>query len=223
MFLITTTLHPALQSLPGARPSDNPDCVPSPYRSPQSLLFLRVRDWRSRSQIWLRRRQEDFGVSSRQLSHLESRPKRLEAIFAYDTIMALVSVKESRSAESEKERTALAKCLAEVLPIHLDLFTTEDLADLIPFVPPSEFVPSALFLREGSTTREVISAVALVQIATCKGRPSQTSALAEACVLTTHWLFEQPHTFDAVPDHQPLDLISKPGTFSLLPSYHSFS
>jgi len=65
--------------------------------------------------------------------------------------MALVSVKESRSEESEKERTALAKCLAdsEVLPIHLDLFATDDLADLIPFVPPSEFVPFALFLREG--------------------------------------------------------------------------
>jgi hypothetical protein len=37
---------------------------------------------------------------------------------------------QSRCAESEKEKTALAKCLAEVLPIHLDLFATEDLADL---------------------------------------------------------------------------------------------
>lgn len=93
---------------------------------------------------------------------MESRREGLEAVFAYDTIKALVSVKESRSAESEKERTALAKCLAEVLPIHLDLFTTGDLADLIPFLPPSEFVPSALFSRENSVTREDLGAVALV-------------------------------------------------------------
>ncbi len=223
VFLLTTTLHPALQSSPGARPSDNPDRVPSPYRSPQSLLFLRPRDWRSRSLIWLRQRQEDFGVQKRQLSHLESRREGLEAVFAYDTIKALVSVKESRSAESEKERTALAKCLAEVLPIHLDLFTTGDLADLIPFLPPSEFVPSALFSRENSVTREDLGAVALVQIATCKGRPSQTSALVEACVLTTRWLFERPHTFDSVPNSQPLHLISKPGTSHLLPWLHGFS
>jgi len=51
---------------------------------------------------------------------LESRAD-IEAAFAYDIIKALVAVKESRSAESENERTALAKCLAEVLPIHLPL------------------------------------------------------------------------------------------------------
>ena len=223
VFLLTTTLHPTLQSLPGTRSNDNPDCVPSPYRSPQSLLFLRGRDWRSRSQIWLRQRQEDFGVEKRQLSHLESRPEGLETVFTYDTIMALVSVKESRSAESEKERTALAKCLAEVLPIHLDFFATGDLADLIPFLPPSEFVPSALFSRESSATREDLGAVALVQIATCKGRPSQTSALVKACVLTTRWLFERPHTLDSVPKKQPLHLISNPGTSHLLPWHRGFS
>jgi hypothetical protein len=160
VFLIITTLHPALQSFPGARPSDNPNCFPSPYRSPQSLLFLPGGDWRSRSQIWLQQRQEDFGVERRQLSHLVSRPEGLEQVFAYDTIKALVSVKESRSAESEKERMALAKCLAEVLPIYLSLFPTGDLADLIPFLPPSEFVPSALFSREGSATRKDLDAVA---------------------------------------------------------------
>jgi hypothetical protein len=151
-----------------------------------------------------------------------SRPNH-EAVFSYDTIEALVAVKESRSAESEKERTALAKCLAEVLPIHLDFFTTGertigDLADLIPFLPSSEFVPSALFSPENSATPEDLSAVALVQIATCKGgRPTQTSDLVKACVLTTRRVFERPHTFDSVPNSQPLHLISKPGMSRLLP------
>ena len=148
-----------------------------------------------------------------------SRPESRETVFAYDTIKALVSVKESGSAESEKERTALAKCLADVLPIFLGLFPSEDLADLIPFLPPSEFVPSSLFSHKGSATREVLDAVALVQIATCKGRPSQTSALVEACVLTTRWLFERPHDFEKlVPNSQPLHLISEPGMFHPLPS-----
>jgi len=219
-FLITTTLHPALQSIPGAQSSDNPNCFPSPYRSPQSLLFLPGGDWRSRSRIWLRQRQEDFGVEKKQLNHLVSRPESLrpEAVFAYDTIEALISIKESRSAESEKERTALAKCLAEVLPVYLGLFPTGDLADLIPFLPLSEFVPSALFSREGSATREVLDAVALVQIASCKGQPSQTSALVKACVLTTRWLFEQLHDFEKlVPNRQPLHLISEPGMSYLHP------
>ena len=220
VFLFTTTLHPALQSSPGAQSSDNPAYFPSPYRSPQSLLFLRLRDWGSRSRIWLQQRQK--GSSVQPLSHLVSRPDH-EMVFSYDTIEALVAVKESRSAESEKERTALAKCLAEVLPIHLDFFTTGertigDLADLIPFLPPSEFVPSALFPRKNSATREDLDAVALVQIATCKGgRPSQTSDLVKACVLATRWVFERPHTFDSVPDSQPLHLISKPGMSRLLP------
>jgi len=223
VFLLTTTLHPALQSFLGARSSDNLHCFPSPYRSPQSLLALRQTDWKSTSQNWLRQRQENF-----------ARGKKTPVRFAYDTIEALVSVKESRSAESEKERTALAKCLAEVLPTHLDLFAkgcflpsppseapiyldlfaTGDLADLIPFLPPSEFVPSALFSRQNSATREDLGAAALVQIATCNLQPSQTpsqtSALVKACVLTTRWLFnERPHTFDSVPDNQPLELISK--------------
>ncbi|KAF8350972.1 hypothetical protein F5887DRAFT_1093592, partial [Amanita rubescens] len=111
LFLLTTTLHPTLQSSPRARPSDNPDRFPSPYRSPQSLLFLHQRDWSSRSRIWLQRRKEDFAVKNKPLSHLESIPEDLEMVFAYDAIKALVSVKESRSAEGEKERTALAKCL----------------------------------------------------------------------------------------------------------------
>jgi len=149
----------------------------------------------------------------------------LKAVFAYDTIEALVSVKESRSAESEKERTALAKCLAEVLPTYLGRFPPlGDLADLIPFLPPSELFPSALFSRENAATREDLSAVALVQIATClKGQPSQTSALVEAIVLTTRWLFERPRAFDSVPNRQPLDLISKPGTYYLLPWHCGFS
>jgi len=225
VFLITTTLHPALQSFPGENPSDTPNCFPSPYRSPQSLLFLPGGDWRKRSQLWLQRRQKDFGVEKRQLSHLVSRPDGLETVFAYDTIKALVSVKESKSAESEKERTALAECLAEVLPIHLDLFPTGELADLIPFLPPSDYVPSALFSREVSVTREDLDAVALVQIATCKGRPSQTPALVKACVLTTRWLFERPHKFDSVriPNNQPLHLISEPGMFHLLPWHRGVS
>ena len=150
--------------------------------------------------------------------------------FAYDTIKALLSVQESRSAESEKETTALAKCLAEVLPIHLDLFPKGDLADLVPLLPPSKYVPSAVFLREDSTTREDrsavaplqistykgrptredLSAVALLQISTCKGQPTQSAVLAEACVRTMRWLFERPRTFDLVPETQPLELISKP-------------
>jgi Family of unknown function (DUF6535) len=236
VFLLTTTLHPALQSFLGARSSDNLHCFPSPYRSPQSLLVLRQSDWESTSQIWLRQRQENF---SGRHEH-----------FQYDTIEALVSVQESRSAESERERTALAKCFAKVLPIHLDLsqtgdlpnhnsfsarplskapihvdlFATGDLADLIPFLPDSEFVPSALFSRENSATQEDLGAVALVQIATCIRQPSQTSALVKACVLTTRWLFnERPHTFDSVPNHQPLDLISDPGTPHLLPWHRGFS
>ena len=43
---------------------------------------------------------------------------------------------------------------------------------------------------------------------TCKGRPSQTSDLVKACVLTTRWVFERPHTLDSVPNGQPLHLIS---------------
>ena len=236
VFLLTTTLHPALQSLLGTRPTNNLHCFPSPYRSPQSLLVLRRRDWQSTSQIWLRQRQENFAGRNEQLVR-----------FAYDTIEALVSVMESRSAESEKERTALEKCFAEVLPIHLDLFATGDLpdhtpfhpteapihldlfatgdlADLIPFLPSSEFVPSALFSRENSATREDLGEAALVQIASCILQPSQTSALVKACIHTTRWLFnERPHTFDSVPNSQPLDLISNPGTSHLLPWHRGFS
>ena len=63
--------------------------------------------------------------------------------------------------------------------MYLDQFSTGDLAHIIPFLPPSEFVPSALF----SATREDLNAVVLVQIATtCKDQSSQTPAL--------RWLFE---------------------------------
>ncbi|KAF8335573.1 hypothetical protein F5887DRAFT_1251225 [Amanita rubescens] len=207
-FLLTTTLHPGIQpflEVFGA----NRDCFPSSYRSPQSLLLLRQRDWTSRSQFYLRKRRGKIAVD-KQLSHLG----KIDSPVAYDTIKALDSVKESRSAESEKERTALAKCLAEVLPIYLGRFPTRDLADLIPFLPPSEFVPSALFSRD-SATREDLSTMALVQIATCLKRPPpQTSALVEACILTTRWLFERPRTFDSVPIRQPLYLISKPDELS---------
>jgi Family of unknown function (DUF6535) len=239
VFLLTTTLHPALQSLLGTRSTNNLHCFPSPYRSPQSLLVLRRRDWQATSQIWLRQRQENFAGGNEQLVR-----------FAYDTIEALFSVKESRSAESEKERTSLAKCFAEVLPIHLDLFATgdlpdhtpfpprrlsevpihldlfatRDLADLVPFLLSSKFVPSALFSRENSATREDLGEVALVQIASCIPQCPQTSALVKACIHTTRWLFsERPHTFDSVPDSQPLHLISNPGTSHLLPWHHGFS
>lgn len=237
VFLLTTTLHPALQSFLRAQSRDNLHYFPfpSPYQSPQSLLVLRRSDWESTSQIWLRQRQENFAGGNKQLVH-----------FTYDTIEALVSVQESRSAESEKERTALAKCFAEVLPIHLDLFATGelpvppmqlpeapihvdlfatgDLADLIPFLPAREFLPSALFSRENSATREDLDAAVLVQLAASIRQPSQTSALVKACVLTTRRLFnERPHTFDSVPNSQPLDLISNPGTSHLLPWHRGFS
>ena len=141
----------------------------------------------------------------------------------------------------------MAKCFAEVLPIHLDLFATGDLpdhtlfhpteapihldlfatgdlADLIPFLPSSEFVPSALFSHENSATQEDLGEAALVQIASCILQPSQTSALVKACIHTTRWLFnERPHTFDSVPNSQPLDLISNPGTSHLLPWHRGFS
>ena len=218
-FLVTTSALPALQSRPVQRSSDNPECFPSPYRSPQSLLFLR-QSWDSRSKIWLQQRTEDFFAKKKVLNHLESIPAGADSKpFSYDTIKALVSVKESRSAETEKERTALAKCLAEVLPIHLSLFPTGDLAELIPFLPPSKYVPSAVFLHEGSATQEDLSAVALLQIATCKGRPSQSVDVVNACVRTTRWLFEQPRILDSVPDSQPLHLISKPGASQLHPQH----
>jgi len=225
-FLVVTTALPALQSLPGKRPSNNPENFPSPYRSPQSLLFLLRRDWGSRSKIWLQQRTEDFLAmdQNKVLSHLKPDPTvTAPKPFAYDTIKALVSVKESRSVESENEKMALAKCLAEVLPIHLDLFPTGDLADLIPFLPPSDFVPSAVFLREGSATHEDLSAVALLQIATCKGRPVQSPDIVKACVRATRWLFERPRTLDPVPNKQPLHLIYEPGTFYLLSQHCNFS
>ena len=222
-FLLITTLLPALQRSPLQWPKDNDElveppsddqiCFPSPYRSAQSSLFLSQTDWGSRSKIWLQHRTKSFFDGKRSMGHLDSIRHDAETKpFAYDTIKALLSVQESRSAESEKERTALAKCLAEVLPIHLDLFPNGDLADLVPFLTTSKYVPSAVFLREDSTTREDLSAVALLQISTCKGQPTQSADLAEACVRTTRWLFERPRTFDLVPETQPLDLISKPRT-----------
>jgi len=160
----------------------------------------------------------------RPLGHLESIRKDTEVNpFAYDTIKALLSVQESRSAESEKERMALAKCLAEVLPIHLDVFPTGDLADLIPYLPPSEYVPSPVFLPKDSATREDLSAVALLKIATCKGHPLRSTELVKACVRATRWLFERPRTLDPVPKKQPLHLISKHGTSYLLSQHGKFS
>jgi hypothetical protein len=146
------------------------------------------------------------------LSHLDTIAEDAgKSPFQYDTINALLSVKKSRTAESEKERTALAKCLAEALPFHLTFFPPEDLKDLIPFLPPSKYVPSAVF-RQDSAATEDLSMVALLQIATCKGKPSQSPDIIKACVFTTRWLFEEPHTFISVPENQPLDLISKPCT-----------
>lgn len=208
---VMTTSPLALQSSSVERPSDIPECFPSLYRSPQSLLFLHPRNWGARSKIWLKQRTVDYLDKMQVLSHLEPIPQDAQSPFQYDTINALLLVKESRSAESEKERTALANCLAEVLPFHLNFFPPEDLEDLIPFLPPSKYVPTAVFLQE-SATRNDLSAVAFLQIATCKGQPSQSAALVTACVCTTRWLFEQLHTLDSAPDKQPLHLISKPGT-----------
>ena len=226
-FLLITTLLPALQSFPSQPPndnqapqtveppSDNQKCFPSLYRSPQSSLFLRGTEWGSRSKIWLQHRTKEFFDEQRLLGHLEPIRKGTEPKpFASDTIKALLSVQESRSAESEKERTALAKCLAEVLPIHSNPLPTGDLADLVPFLPDSKFVPSAVFLRDKSATREDLSAVALLQIVTYRNEPSQSAALVNACVRTTRWLFERPRTLDSVPNNQPLHLISTSGTVS---------
>ena len=220
-FLVITTLHPAMQPHPLERPSDNPECFPCPYRSPQSSLCLLRESWESRSEIWLRKRTMDFFANKKLLSHLASNPEiTAPKPFASDTIKALVSIKESRSAETEKERTALATCLAEVLPIHLDVFPIGDLIDLNPFLPPSRYVPSAVFLHDGPATKEDLSAVALLQVATCNGHPLGSPDLLNACVRTTRWLFERPRTFGLVstevPNKQPLQLISKAGTSRLL-------
>ena len=226
-FLLITTLLPALQSYPlqpppenqepqaVELPSDNQKCFPSPYRSPQSSLFLRGTEWGSRSNIWLQHRTKEF-FDEQLLGYLKPIPREgtKPKTFASDTIKALRLVQESRSAESEKERTALAKCLAEVLPTHSNLFPTGDLADLVPFLPASEFVPSAVFLRDESATREDLSAVALLQVVTCRNQLSQSDALVNACVRTTRWLFERPRTLDSVPNKQPLHLISMAGTVS---------
>jgi len=233
-FLLITTFFPALQPYPSEPPNDEEElveppsedqkCFPSPYRSPQSCLFLRRTDWGSRSKIWLQHRRKYLVDGKKPLGHLESIRKDTEVNpFAYDTIKALLSVQESRSAESEKERTALAKCLAEVLPIHLDVFPTGDLADLIPHLPPSEYVPSPVFLGEDSATREDLSALAFLKIATCKGHPFRSTELVRACVRATRWLFERPRTLNPVPKKQPLHLISKPGTSHLLSQHDNFS
>lgn len=238
-FLLATTAHPGLQLFPIAQQSSEPDLFPSPYRSPQSLLFFRLvnymkrlwpnhhyaqaQDWTSWSRIWLRQREKAFAVEEKQQSHLEYKPEETKAKkFAYDTIKALVEMKETGLAENKEEKMALAKCLAEVLPNHLDLFPTGDLADLIPFLPRSKFVPSVVFLRENLATREDLSAIALVQIATCMGRPSLSSTIVEASVHVTRWLFDHPRTFDSVPDKQPLHIVSQLGMspfVALLPFY----
>ncbi|KAG6824355.1 hypothetical protein H0H92_007113 [Tricholoma furcatifolium] len=146
------------------------------------------------------------------LNHLDPDGVKPET-FQYDTIEALRLIMANRSAESEKERKALANCLAEVLPTHLDFFPLEDLADLVPFLRPSKYVPSAVFLQNSkSATRKDLTEVALLQIVTCKGKPCQTGSLVSACVNTTRWLFEEPRALASIPEKQPLDLIrvSKP-------------
>ena len=84
-------------------------------------------------------------------------------------------------------------------------------------------MPSVVFLHQDSANREDLSAVDYLQIATCKGRPSQTAALVTACVNTTRCLFERLHTLDSVPNKQPLHLISKPGTHHYLFQHCNFS
>ncbi|KAG6827994.1 hypothetical protein H0H92_009723 [Tricholoma furcatifolium] len=228
-FLIITTALPALQLRPTSSKQGkiNLKCFPSPYRSPQSLLFLHPRDWRSKSEDWLNQRTQDSLGKMKVLNHLDSADGNPEP-FQYDTIEALRLIMANRSAESEKERKALANCLAEVLPTHLDFFPLHgDLSDLIPFLRPSEYVPSAVFLQlqqdSKSTTREDLNAIAFLQIATCKGKPYQRDALVLACVNTTRWLFEKPRTLTSVPEKQPLDLISDPGMshpfFSILTAH----
>jgi len=126
---------------------------------------------------------------------------------------ALVVVKGTRSAESEKERTALAKCLAKVLPIHFGLLhdrRADHRRSCGPYSLPSAFRICAFCTVscENPATREDLGVVALVQIFTYKGRPSQISDSVKAYVLTTRWVFERPHTFDSVLNGQPLHLIS---------------
>ncbi|KAG6811663.1 hypothetical protein H0H92_006376 [Tricholoma furcatifolium] len=223
-FLIITTALPALQLPPTSSKQGkiNSKCFPSPYRSPQSLLFLHPRDWRSKSQDWLKQRTQDSSDKMKALNHLDPDGVKPET-FQYDTIEALRLIMANRSAESEKERKALANCLAEVLPTHLDFFPQEDLADLVPFLRPSKYVPSAVFLQNSkSATRKDLTEVALLQIVTCKGKPCQTRSLVSACVNTTRWLFEEPRTLASIPEKQPLDLIrvSKPkeiSSFSSVP------
>ncbi|PPQ85215.1 hypothetical protein CVT25_010085, partial [Psilocybe cyanescens] len=215
LFLFITTIRPAQQPHPVKCPSDHPKCYPSPYRSPQSSFFICEKDWTCKSKIWLQQRRDDFFSMETMGRHLEKANGNLADLnpFSYDTIMALCSVKESRAAESEKEKMALAQCLAEVLPIHLSLFSKGDLADIIPFLPHSAYVPSEIFLRE-SASQDHLNAVALLQVSCLKGLPCQSADLVKACMRTTNWLFERPRVLDTIPEKQPLHLISKPNSLS---------
>ncbi|KAG6805375.1 hypothetical protein H0H92_015659, partial [Tricholoma furcatifolium] len=212
-FLIITTALPALQSSSINKGKGNSERFPSPYRSPQSLLFLRPRDWKLKSETWLQSRTEDSSNKMKVLSHLESKPPVVkQEPFQYDTIEALRFIMANRSAESEKERKAVANCLAEVLPTHFDFFPEGDLADLFPFLSPSPYVPCEVPLKDlKSTTRDDLTAIVYLQMATCKGTPSQRDGLVLACIKTTRWLFEQPRTLNSVSGKlQPLNLISNP-------------
>ncbi|PPQ80948.1 hypothetical protein CVT25_014705 [Psilocybe cyanescens] len=219
LFLVITTIHPWCQSDPVLHPSDHPKCYPSPYRSPQSLIFISKQDWISKSKVWLQQRTKDFFSNTKVAGHLEQANEKLSVsdAFAYDTVKALISVKKSRAAESEKEKMALAQCLAEVLPIHLSLFlqgdSTGDLVDIIPFLPHSAYVPCEIFLRE-SVSQDHLNAVALLQVSCLKGLPCQSADLVKACIRATNWLFQRPRELDTVPEKQPLHLISKPASLS---------
>ena len=176
-----------------------------------------LRLWVQISQTWLQKR-----------SGTVSKVKHL----ADDAIRALLSVKESRFADSEREMAALTMCCKDVAPLYSNVFSGEDLvylapslANLVPNLPPSEFVPSTLFLDESAGQRE-LSAVALLQITSLDGgQPSQNMAIVQACIVTTRWLFQKPRTFNpvTVPSKQPLNLISNHSTSCLISEYFSSS
>ena len=131
------------------------------------------------------------------LSHLEPIPTVIAPKpFAYDTIKALVSVKESRWKRRHWRSASL-----ESFPSTWTSSQQMILRTLFPSLPPSE---------PGKTS---------VRCLTCKSLPArvdQTAALVTACVNT---MFERPHTLDL----QPLRLISKPGTPHYLFQHCNFS
>ncbi|PPQ83068.1 hypothetical protein CVT25_003777 [Psilocybe cyanescens] len=83
---------------------------------------------------------------------------------------------------------ALAQCLAEILPIHLNLFSTGDLVDVISFLPHYTYVPSEIFLSE-SASQDHLNAVAVLspfsEHQSCDGLcPCHTLVVRTASLIT---------------------------------------